>query len=161
MNKKLLAVLFGSALMLSSCGGNDSVKETDTTTTEPKTTETASVDAEKIVGQSCISCHGTNLDRNRWINRRLRTSGVHLSDRKPGRGIACELHKRETSELYHKLKAATAETASPPASEKRTERRRPMADPTSTVTSANGTRCLTLGWRLMQSPAAANDNGGR
>ena len=62
MNKKLLAVLFGSALMLAACGGDDSAKETDTTTTEPETTETASVDAEKIVGQSCISCHGTNLE---------------------------------------------------------------------------------------------------
>ncbi|PZX08232.1 cytochrome c551 [Psychrobacillus insolitus] len=63
MNKKLLAVLFGSALMLAACGGDDSAKETDTTKTEPaETTETASVDAEKIVGQSCISCHGTNLE---------------------------------------------------------------------------------------------------
>jgi len=74
MNKKLLAVLFGSALMLAACGGGDNAEETDTTTTETETTETtepaeptettetASVDAEKIVGQSCISCHGTNLE---------------------------------------------------------------------------------------------------
>jgi cytochrome c551 len=62
MNKKLLTVLFGSALMLAACGGGDSAEETDTTTTETETTETASVDAEKIVGQSCISCHGTNLE---------------------------------------------------------------------------------------------------
>ncbi|TQR17618.1 cytochrome c551 [Psychrobacillus soli] len=63
MNKKLLAVIFGAGLMLAACGGgNDKATETDTTTDKGTTTETTSVDAEKIVSAKCISCHGGNLE---------------------------------------------------------------------------------------------------
>ncbi|MFJ8064127.1 cytochrome c551 [Psychrobacillus sp. NPDC096426] len=59
MNKKLLAVIFGAALMLAACGG---AKEETTTTKTGTTTETATVNAEKIVNSKCISCHGGNLE---------------------------------------------------------------------------------------------------
>ncbi|WP_144509534.1 cytochrome c551 [Bacillus sp. FJAT-22090] len=64
MNKKLLAVIFGAGLMLAACGGgNDKANDTDKTadTGKTDTTETASVDAEKIVNSKCIACHGNNL----------------------------------------------------------------------------------------------------
>ena len=65
MNKKLLAVIIGAGLMLAACGGgndkaNDNNTATDTNTTP--TTETAAVDAEKIVNSKCITCHGGNLE---------------------------------------------------------------------------------------------------
>jgi len=64
MNKKLLALIFGAGLMLAACGGGDDNADTDTdkSTDSGTTTETASVDAEKIVSAKCISCHGQNLE---------------------------------------------------------------------------------------------------
>ncbi|SER64259.1 cytochrome c551 [Psychrobacillus sp. OK032] len=65
MNKKLLAVIFGAGLMLAACGGgNDEANDNNdtATNTETPTTETATVDAEKIVNSKCISCHGGNLE---------------------------------------------------------------------------------------------------
>lgn len=64
MNKKLLAIIFGAGLVLAACGGNNNATETDTDTTTGTNTgnETVSVDAEKIVNQKCISCHGGNLE---------------------------------------------------------------------------------------------------
>lgn len=59
MNKKLLAVIFGVVLILAACGGNKEAKPANTTT--GTTTETVTVDAEKIVNSKCISCHGGNL----------------------------------------------------------------------------------------------------
>lgn len=61
MNKKLLAVIFGAGLMLAACGGEKEVKPEDTTS-NGDTTETATLDAEKIVNAKCISCHGNNLE---------------------------------------------------------------------------------------------------
>ena len=64
MNKKLLAVIFGAGLMLAACGGGDDEAK-DTSTTDDGSTgssETASVDAEKIVNSKCITCHGGNLE---------------------------------------------------------------------------------------------------
>ncbi|MBD8013604.1 MULTISPECIES: cytochrome c551 [Planococcus] len=61
MKKQLMAILFGSALILGACGGGD--------TTEPEEApadsggeEAAAVDAEQVVQQNCISCHGENLE---------------------------------------------------------------------------------------------------
>lgn len=58
MKIKFLAIMFAAILVLGACGGNKA-KEEDTGTTG---TETASVDAEKVVSTSCISCHGGNLE---------------------------------------------------------------------------------------------------
>ncbi|MFC7365808.1 MULTISPECIES: cytochrome c551 [Bhargavaea] len=69
MKKKLLAMLFGSALILGACGGgNDTADDAadtgnDNTATEESAGEnTAGVDPEKVVQQKCISCHGENLE---------------------------------------------------------------------------------------------------
>lgn len=64
MNKKLLALIFGAGLVLAACGGGDDNADnsTDKSTDSGTTTETASVDAEKIVSAKCISCHGQNLE---------------------------------------------------------------------------------------------------
>lgn len=60
MKKKLLTAIFGAVLVLGACGGGDKTKED---ATEPNTgTETAVVDAEKIVNAKCITCHGGNLE---------------------------------------------------------------------------------------------------
>ena len=50
MKKALLAVVFGSALMLAACGG-DSKDSADSTTPE----------GEKVVMKSCATCHGGKL----------------------------------------------------------------------------------------------------
>lgn len=59
MKKQLMALLFGSTLILSACGGGDE-------TTEPPADSgdggTATIDAEQVVQQNCISCHGENLE---------------------------------------------------------------------------------------------------
>lgn len=60
MNKKLLAAIFGTTLLLAACGGGEESKTPDTTTGDG-TSETVTVDAEKIVNSKCISCHGNNL----------------------------------------------------------------------------------------------------
>lgn len=59
MKKKLLAAVFGSMLVLGACGGggDDAGKDEGTTGGD-----TAAVDAEAVVQQKCISCHGDNLD---------------------------------------------------------------------------------------------------
>lgn len=59
MKKTLLAILFGSALVLGACGGKEKVKEENVKTTE--TSETAAVDVQQIIQSKCISCHGENL----------------------------------------------------------------------------------------------------
>ncbi|WP_312755913.1 cytochrome c551 [Rummeliibacillus suwonensis] len=76
MKKALLAMLFGSALVLAACGGNDNDNAADNndtktettdnattndTATEEKTNETATADGESIAKQKCISCHGNDL----------------------------------------------------------------------------------------------------
>ena len=64
MNKKLLAAIFGSALMLAACGGgNDGDNEGAAPTNDDNGGEvTQSADAEKIVQGNCTSCHGGNLE---------------------------------------------------------------------------------------------------
>ena len=60
MNKKLVAVLFGSVLMLAACGGGD--EEATPTNEENGGEVTQSHDAEKIVQAKCSTCHGGNLE---------------------------------------------------------------------------------------------------
>lgn len=59
MKAKLLAAIFGTVLVLGACGGG---KDNGAGTNDGTGGETASVDAEKIVNQKCISCHGGNLE---------------------------------------------------------------------------------------------------
>lgn len=60
MKNKLLATLFGAALVLGACGGGaDKATETDTTKDNPAVT--TNVDAEVVVQKNCASCHGGNL----------------------------------------------------------------------------------------------------
>ena len=60
MSKKLLAVFFGTALMLAACGGGN---EKATPTNDENSGEvTQAGDAEKIVRAKCTTCHGGNLE---------------------------------------------------------------------------------------------------
>ena len=63
LKKKILALLMGTALVLSACGGNDDkASDKKDTTSNGNTTTTASAgDAEKIFNQKCSSCHGGDL----------------------------------------------------------------------------------------------------
>lgn len=59
MKKKLLAVMFGATLVLGACGGGNDDKNDNA---NGNGDATATVDAEKIVNNSCVSCHGGNLE---------------------------------------------------------------------------------------------------
>ncbi|MBB6453610.1 cytochrome c551 [Salirhabdus euzebyi] len=75
MKMKLLALLFGSALVLAACGGDDNAGEdtdtgnNDTGTEQPADDENAGGDtgavdtaaAEKIYQNNCSMCHGADL----------------------------------------------------------------------------------------------------
>lgn len=62
MKNKLLASLFGAALILGACGGgNDNAADNNDGATDGGTA-TEGVDAEKVVQTSCVSCHGQNLE---------------------------------------------------------------------------------------------------
>ncbi|AYC28975.1 cytochrome c551 [Paenisporosarcina cavernae] len=75
MKKRFFAsILFGSALVLGACGGGEE-EATDT----GNGGETASVDAEQIVNQNCISCHGENLE-GRGNFPKLADVGSRLSE---------------------------------------------------------------------------------
>ena len=77
MKKKLLALLFGTSLVLAACGGGDKEDAAKTDGgTEP--TETASAgDAEKVYGQYCASCH--NADLSGGVGPELQKVGSRLS----------------------------------------------------------------------------------
>ncbi|MEG0471166.1 MAG: cytochrome c [Solibacillus sp.] len=53
MKKSLLTLIFGSALFLAACGGNDKDSSTGGETAEPN--------GEKLVMTSCATCHGGKL----------------------------------------------------------------------------------------------------
>lgn len=57
MKKILLGVSITSMLFLAACGG-DSTEES----APVDSGDVASVDAEAVVNQKCISCHGNNLE---------------------------------------------------------------------------------------------------
>lgn len=60
MKKKLLAAVFGAVLVLGACGGgNDKSSNNDEGAAGG---DVATVDAEKIVNNKCIACHGGNLE---------------------------------------------------------------------------------------------------
>ena len=59
MKKQLMALLFGSALVLGACGGGEDTAEPPADSGDG---DTAAVDAEQVVQQNCISCHGENLE---------------------------------------------------------------------------------------------------
>ncbi|WP_338754823.1 cytochrome c551 [Bacillus sp. FJAT-52991] len=58
MKKSLLALLLGSSMALAACGGGDEKAEPEKETGK----ETASADGEQVYKQSCMSCHGENLE---------------------------------------------------------------------------------------------------
>ena len=63
MNKKLLAALFGSVLMLSACGGGGDDEEVTMTDDEAGGEVTQATDAEQLLEKgTCITCHGGNLE---------------------------------------------------------------------------------------------------
>ncbi|AIY06102.1 cytochrome c-551 [Planococcus sp. PAMC 21323] len=60
MKKHLMAMLFGTTLILGACGGEDTAEPEPTP--EGNGGETTEIDAEQVVQQNCISCHGENLE---------------------------------------------------------------------------------------------------
>lgn len=63
MKNKLLATLFGAALVLGACGGgDDNASEPKDDAANDNGAATTEVDAEAVVQQSCASCHGGNLE---------------------------------------------------------------------------------------------------
>lgn len=52
MKKSLMALLFGSALMLAACGGDDNSSSNSSSKQD---------EGEKIVMKSCATCHGGQL----------------------------------------------------------------------------------------------------
>ncbi|MFC3210959.1 cytochrome c551 [Planomicrobium okeanokoites] len=60
MKKSLMALLFGTTLILGACGGGESSESEPPE--ETPAGEESSVDAEQVVNQNCISCHGENLE---------------------------------------------------------------------------------------------------
>ncbi|AMO86839.1 cytochrome c551 [Solibacillus sp. FSL K6-1781] len=51
MKKSLLTLVFGSAIFLAACGGDDTATNG----------ETAEIDGKNVVQQSCATCHGGQL----------------------------------------------------------------------------------------------------
>jgi cytochrome c551 len=65
MKRKLLALLFGSALVLAACGGGGDEGAGDDGAVDEgtnDTTDTASADPDTTYQQKCSSCHGGNLE---------------------------------------------------------------------------------------------------
>lgn len=62
MKNKLLATLFGAALVLGACGGGDDTSAPADDATNDNGAATTDVDAEAVVQQNCASCHGGNLE---------------------------------------------------------------------------------------------------
>jgi cytochrome c551 len=62
MKKQLMALLFGSALVLGACGGGEESSEPAETPDSGGSSDESSIDPEQVVQQNCISCHGENLE---------------------------------------------------------------------------------------------------
>jgi cytochrome c551 len=54
MKNKLVAMMFGAALVLGACGGDDG--------NESSNGDTASADPEQVYQASCVQCHGGDLE---------------------------------------------------------------------------------------------------
>ena len=54
MKNKLVAMMFGAALVLGACGGEGG--------NESGNGDTASADPEKVYQRSCVQCHGGDLE---------------------------------------------------------------------------------------------------
>lgn len=61
MKKKLLALLFGSALILSACGGGEEAADPGNGGGDTGG-DASHAQAEKLYKASCSSCHGGNLE---------------------------------------------------------------------------------------------------
>jgi len=64
MKKWLLAIVFGSALILGACGGNDDASDNKDNKETNEPTTSGSVDsakAEELYTSSCAQCHGADL----------------------------------------------------------------------------------------------------
>jgi len=85
MNKKLLAALFGTVLMVSACGGGDEVEEGEEapmteTDDEAGGEVTQASDAESLITKgNCVTCHGGNLE-GAGPNPSLNDVGSRLSE---------------------------------------------------------------------------------
>lgn len=64
--KSLLALMLGSSVALAACGGGEdaAVEETEeqTPSTDEGTGKTTASAGEEVYTQSCLSCHGENLE---------------------------------------------------------------------------------------------------
>lgn len=60
MKKQLMVLLFGTSLVLGACGGGEETAEPPADGGDSGSE--SSVDAEAIVQQNCISCHGESLE---------------------------------------------------------------------------------------------------
>lgn len=61
MKKQIMVLLFGTSLVLGACGGGEETAEPPADSGGDGGSE-SSVDAEAVVQQNCISCHGENLE---------------------------------------------------------------------------------------------------
>lgn len=62
MKKSLMALLMGTSLALTACGGGESAKEAPKEEGNAPSGETASAgDSGKLFQQSCAACHGQDL----------------------------------------------------------------------------------------------------
>ncbi len=77
MKIKFLAIMFAAILVLGACGGNKEVDKNANGGATPGT-DTASVDPEKVVQTSCVSCHGGNLEGK--VGPALANIGAKLSE---------------------------------------------------------------------------------
>ncbi|MFC5604664.1 cytochrome c551 [Sporosarcina koreensis] len=71
MKNKLVAIMFGAALVLGACGGGNKNNAGEGTT--------AGVDADKVFQANCATCHGGNLE-GRGTAPALANIGSQLSE---------------------------------------------------------------------------------
>ncbi|MCM3711159.1 cytochrome c551 [Sporosarcina luteola] len=57
MKNKLVAMMFGAALVLGACGGGNNANDNGN-----GNGETAAVDEDKVFQANCATCHGGNLE---------------------------------------------------------------------------------------------------
>ena len=62
MKKAIMALLFGTTLVLSACGADENVEPPADVPVETPGADEEAVDAEQVVNRACISCHGANLE---------------------------------------------------------------------------------------------------